>query len=69
MFKCFGDTKEVGKDIRIFFEKFCIEDVDDLRWMYYDDSKKGPEVEDMIFFLSCCPKLKRRRHTKNLYKM
>ena len=45
------------------------ENVDDLRYVYSDESGRGPEVEDMISFLSHCPELKRRRHTKTLFKM
>ena len=40
-----------------------------MRYVYADGSGKGPEVEDMITFLSRCLELERRRHTKKLFDM
>ena len=64
LFKSSGDRKWKSKDLRSTFEDCYIEFLDDLRYVYVDDCGRGPEVEDMITFLSCCPNLERRRHTK-----
>ena len=68
LIKSFSDRGGVGKDVRSIFTVCYVEFVDDWRYVYIDDSGRGPEVEDLITFLSQCPELDRLRHTKKMFK-
>ena len=46
-----------------------IEFVDDVRYVYLDELGVGPDVGDMVSFLSSCPELSRRRYTWDLFKL
>ena len=46
-----------------------IEFIDDVRHVYLDDLGVGPDVEDMVSFLSSCPELSRREYTWDLFKL
>ena len=66
----FGDKKWVNKDVWRSFRDCYIAFVDhDLRYVYIEDSGRGPEVEDMIAFLTRCRELERRRHTKKFFQV
>ena len=43
--------------------------VDDVRHVYLDELGVGPDVEDMVFFLSSRPELSRREYTWDLFKL
>ena len=46
-----------------------VEFIDDVRNVYLDDLGVGPDVEDMVSFLSSCPELSRREYTWDLFKL
>ena len=46
-----------------------IEFIDDVRHRYLDEVGAGPDVEDMVSFLSSCPELSRREYTWHLFKL
>ena len=46
-----------------------VEFIDDVRHVYLDELGVGPDVEDMVSFLSSCPELARRGYTWDLFKM
>ena len=46
-----------------------IEFRDDVRHVYLDEVGVGPDVEDMVSFLSSCPELSRRNNTWDLFKL
>ena len=46
-----------------------VELIDDVRHVYLDDVGVGPNVEDMVSFLSSCPELSRREYTWDLFKL
>ena len=68
-FKTFGDTNWVSEDMQSTFKDCYVELVDELRYVYVNDSGRGPEVEHRITFLSRCRELERRRHTKKLVEL
>ena len=51
------------------FKDCYMEFVNDLRYVYLDDSGKGPEMEDKITFLKRCPEVERPHHPKMLFEM
>ena len=55
LFKSFGDRGSVNKDMQSSSKDCYVEFVDDLWYVYFDDSGKGPDFEDMITFLSRYP--------------
>ena len=46
-----------------------IDFIDDVRHVYLDEVGVGPDVEDMVSFLSSCPELSRREYTCDLFKL
>ena len=46
-----------------------IEFVDDVRHVYLNELGVGPDVDDMVSFLSSCPELSRRQYTWDLFKL
>ena len=46
-----------------------MEFIDDVRHVYLDEVGVGPDVEDMVSFLSSCPELSRREYTWDLLKL
>ena len=46
-----------------------MEIIDDVRHVYLDELGVGPDVEDMVSFLSSCPELARRGCTWDLFKL
>ena len=46
-----------------------VEFIDHVRHVYLDELGVGPDVEDMVSFLSSCPELSRREYTWDLFKL
>ena len=46
-----------------------MEFIDDVRHVYLDELGVGPDVEDMVSFLSSCPELSRREYTWDFIKL
>ena len=46
-----------------------IEYIDDVRHVYLNEVGVGPDVEDMVSFLSPCPEMSRREYTWDLFKL
>ena len=64
-FQSFSSRGWVARELR----NVHIEFVDDVRHVYLDELGVGPDVEDMVSFLSSCPELSRRRYTWDLFKL
>ena len=69
LFQSFGSGGWVARELRNVHMDDYIEFVDDLRHVYSDELGVGPDVEDMVFFLSSCPEMSRRRYTWDLFKL
>ena len=46
-----------------------LEFIDDLRFVYIDELNFGPEIEDMVTFLSSSPELSKREYTSYLFNL
>ena len=46
-----------------------LEFIDDLRFVYLDELHIGPQIEDMVTFLSSSPKLSKREYTSYVFKL
>ena len=46
-----------------------VEFIEDVRHVYLDELGVGPDVEDMVSFLSSCPEMSRREYTWDLFKL
>ena len=69
LFQSFGSRGWVARELRNVHIDDYIEFVDDLRHVYLDELGVGPDVEDMVSFLSSCPELPRRGYTWDLFKL
>ena len=68
LFQNFGSRGWVARELRNVHMDDYIEFVDYLRHVYLDELGVGPDVEDMVSFLSSCPEMSRRRYTWDLFK-
>ena len=59
----------VARELRNVHIDDYIEFIDDVRHMYLDEVGVGPDVEDMVSFMSSCPELSRREYTWDLLKL
>ena len=69
LFQSFSSRGWVAREMRNVHIDDYIEFVDDVRHVYLDELGVGPDVEDMVSFLSSCPELSRRRYTWDLFKL
>ena len=68
LFHSFGSRGWVARELRNVHIDDYLEFVDDMRHVYLDELGVGPDVEDMVSFLSSCPELSRRQYTWDLLK-
>ena len=69
LFQSFSSRGWVARELRNVHIDDYVEFIDDVRHVYLDDLGVGPDVEDMVSFLSSCPKLSRREYTWDLFKL
>ena len=63
LFQSFSSRGWVARELRNVHIDDYIEFVDDVRHVYLDELGVGPDVEDLVSFLSSCPELSRRWYT------
>ena len=59
----------VARELRNVHIDDYVEFIDDVRHVYLDELGVGPDVENMVSFLSSCPELSRREYTWDLFKL
>ena len=69
LFRSFISRCWVARELRNVHIDDYIEFIDDARHVYLDELGVGPNVEDMVAFLSSCPELSRRRYTWDLFEL
>ena len=69
LFQSFSSRSWVARELRNVHVDDYIDFIDDLRQVYVDEVGVGPDVEDMVSFLSSCPELSRREYTWHLFKL
>ena len=69
LFQSFSSRGWVARELRKVHIDDYVEFIDDVRHVYLDELGVGPDVEDMVFFLSSCPELARRGYTWDLFKL
>ena len=69
LFESFSSRGWVARELRNVHIDDYVEIIDDLRPVYLDELGVGPDVEDMVSFLSSCPELSRREYTWDLFKL
>ena len=60
LFQSFSSRGWVARELRNVHIDDYVEFIDDVRHVYVDELGVGPDVEDMVSFLSSCPELSRR---------
>ena len=69
LFQSFSSRGWFARELRNVHIDDYIKYIDDVRHVYLDEVGVGPDVEDMISFLSSCPELSRRDYTWDLFKL
>ena len=69
LFQSFSSRGWIARELWNVHIDDYIEFVDDVRRVYLDELGVGPDVEDMVSFLSSCPELSRRSYTWDLFKL
>ena len=69
LFQSFTLRGWVARELRNVHIDDYIDFIDDVRHVYLDEVGVGPDVEDMVSFLSSCPELSRREYTWDLFKL
>ena len=69
LFQSFSLRGWVARELRNVHIDDYVEFIDDVRHVYLDELGVGPDVEDMVSFLSSCPELARRGYTWDLFKL
>ena len=69
LFQSISSLGWVARELRNVHIDDYIEFIDDVRHVYLDEVGVGPDVEDMVSFLSSCPELSRREYTWDLFKL
>ena len=69
LFQSFSSRGWVARELRNIHIDDYVEFIDDVRHVYLDELGVGPDVEDMVSFLSSCPELSRRGYTWDLFKL
>ena len=69
MFQSFNSRGWFARALRNVHIDDYVEFIDDVRHVYLDELGVGPDVEDMVSFLSSIPELSRREYTWDLFKL
>ena len=69
LFQSFSSRGWVARELRNVHIDDYVEFIDDVRHVYLDELGVGPDVEEMVSFLSSCPELARRGYTWDLFKL
>ena len=69
LFQSFSSRGWVARELRNVHIDDYVEFIDDERHVYLDELGVGPDVEDMVSFLSSCPELSWREYTWDLFKL
>ena len=69
LFQSFRSRGWIATELRNVHIDDYVEFIDDVRHVYLDELGVGPDVEDMVFFLSSCSELSRREYTWELFKL
>ena len=69
LFQSFSSRGWLAKEFKNVHMDDYVEFVDDLRHVYLDNVISGPVIDDMVTFLSNCPKLARREYTLHVFKL
>ena len=69
LFQSFSSRGWVARELRNVHIDGYVEFINDVRLVYLDELGVGPDVEDMVSFLSSCPELARRGYTWDLFKV
>ena len=69
LFQTFSSRGWVARELQNVHIDDYVELIDDVRHVYLDELGVGPDVEDMVSFLSSCPELARRGYTWDLFKL
>ena len=69
LFHSFSSRGWVARELPNVHIDDYVEFIDDVRHVNLDELGVGPDVEDMVSFLSSCPELSRRRYTWDLFKL
>ena len=69
LFQSFSSRGWVARELRNVHIDEYIEFIDDVRHVYLDEEGVGPDVEDMVSFLTSCPELSRRECTWDFFKL
>ena len=69
LFQSFSSRGWVAPELRNVHIDDYVEFIDDVRHVYLDELGVGPDIEDMVSFLSSCPELARRGYTWDLFKL
>ena len=63
LFQSFSSRGWVARELRNVHIDDYVQFMDDVRHVYLNELGAGPDVEDMVSFLSSCPELSRREYT------
>ena len=69
LFESFSSRGWVARELRNVHMDDYVEIIDDVRHVYLDELGVGPDVGDMVSFLSSCPEMSRREYTWDLFKL
>ena len=69
LLQSFSSRDWVARELRNVHIDDFVEFIDDVTQVYLDEMCFGPDVEDMVSFLSLCPELSRWEYTWDLFKL
>ena len=69
LYQSFSSQGWVARELRNVHIDDYVEFIDDVRHVCLDELGVGPDVGDMVSFLSSCPELSRRGYTWDLFKL
>ena len=69
LFQSFSSRGWVALELRNVHIDDYVDFIDDVRHVYLDELGVGPDVGDMVSFLSSCPELSRGEYTWDLFKL
>ena len=69
LFQSFSSRGWVARELRNVHIDDYVEFIDDVRHVYLDELGVGPDVEDMVSFLSSCPELSGMEYTWEFFKL
>ena len=59
----------LAKELKNIHQDDYMEFIDDIQFVFLDELHIGPQIEDMITFLSSCPELAKREQTFHVFKL